>query len=110
MSSVFIVFSTVDSRENALKIARQFVAEQLVACVSIIPDVLSVYKWKGVMEEASEVLLMIKTSQDKLGALMNRLPEVHPYEIPEILALPVAQGHPPYLQWLFEQTDASDHQ
>lgn len=100
MTSVQIVFSTIDSEESALKISRRLVEERLAACVSIIPNVTSVYKWKGATEQARELLMVIKTAQDRVEALTSRLKELHPYEVPEIVAFSIEHGYPPYLDWV----------
>ena len=89
------------------ELARKLVEERLAACVNQIPGVRSVYRWEGKVVEDEEVLLVIKTTEERLAALMKRVPELHPYQVPEVLALPVAQGHPPYLAWLAEVTRIS---
>lgn len=104
MTEARILFSTVDSEEAALQIARRLVDERLAACVSIIPNVTSVYKWKGAREEAREYLLVVKTSSERLDALILRLREIHPYEVPEAIAFSVEKGDPPYLDWLASAT------
>ncbi|MGH9338992.1 MAG: divalent-cation tolerance protein CutA [Acidobacteriota bacterium] len=104
MTPVRILFSTIDSFEVAEKIANQLVEERLAACVNIIPKLTSVYKWKGEVEHASEHLLIIKTVERRLNLLMKRLKELHPYEIPEIIAFPIEQGYLPYLEWVVSET------
>jgi len=89
------------------ELARKLVEERLAACVNQVPGIRSVYRWEGKLEEDEEVLLLIKTTGERLEALMKRVPELHPYRVPEVLALPVAQGHPPYLAWLAEATRIS---
>ena len=84
----------------ALKIARQVVHKKLAACVNIVPGIQSVYRWHDAIEEAKEVLLMIKTTQACYKALEEEISQHHPYELPEILAVPVAQCSEAYLQWL----------
>jgi len=99
-----IILTTVSSREDAERIARTIVSEKLAACVSIVDGVSSVYWWEGRVEEEKELLLIIKTSIDKLLELTRRLREIHPYRVPEILVLPVAAGLPDYLTWVEEAT------
>ena len=99
-----MVFSTIDSDENARKVASALVKEQLAACVNIISNVTSVYKWKGVIEQAHECLLIIKTSEDRLDKLTERIRELHPYEVPEVVSVAVEQGHAVYLEWVFSET------
>ncbi len=93
--------------ETAKKLARALVEERLAACVNLVPDLTSVYRWQGEIVEDGEILLIVKTTEARLEALMARVPELHPYEVPEILALEVEDGHPPYLAWLKESTSFS---
>ena len=94
--------------EHAQKIAETLVNEEIAACVNLIAPVTSVYRWKGAVETASEVLLVVKTRAVLLPALNRRLRELHPYEVFELLALPVVGGHRPYLQWVEDETRASE--
>jgi len=96
-----IVISTAGSAEEAAAIARELVGRRLAACVSRLPGLLSVYQWQGKIEEAAEVLLLIKTSQERLAALEAALRELHSYDVPEFLVLPVESGSAAYLEWLF---------
>lgn len=89
---------------DAERIARVLVEEQLAACVNILPVVTSVYRWKGAVETDSEALLVIKTRAAVFDALDARMREIHPYEVYELLALPIEQGHRPYLDWLTRET------
>ena len=95
-----IVISTAGSAEEAAAIARELVGRRLAACVSRLPGLLSVYQWQGKIEEAAEVLLLIKTSQERLAALEAALRELHSYDVPEFLVLPVESGSAAYLEWL----------
>jgi periplasmic divalent cation tolerance protein len=99
--SASIVLSTAGSPEEAARISRELVERGLAACVNRIPGLTSVYRWQGAIEEASEVLLVIKTSSEKLAALEAALHELHSYDVPEFLVLPVAGGSRSYLDWLF---------
>jgi periplasmic divalent cation tolerance protein len=96
-----IVLSTAGSPEEAASIARELVERRVAACVSRLPGLISVYRWQGAVEEAGEVLLLIKTSEERLPALEAALRELHSYEVPEFLVLPVAAGSHAYLEWLF---------
>lgn len=80
----------------------KLVSEKLAACVSLVPKVSSVYRWGGKIERADEVLILIKTSQEKLDRLIPRIKELHSYEVPEVLVLPIERGSPEYLKWLEE--------
>jgi len=89
---------------TAERIANALVAERLAACVNVIPGVRSVYRWQDAVEQADEVLLMIKTAADRLDALTARVASLHPAELPELIAVEVAGGLPAYLSWVAEQT------
>jgi periplasmic divalent cation tolerance protein len=95
-----IVLSTAGSPEEAARIARTLVERRLAACVSRLPGLVSVYRWQGAVEEANEVLLLIKTSEERLAALEAALRDLHSYEVPEFLVLPVSAGSDAYLGWL----------
>jgi periplasmic divalent cation tolerance protein len=100
-----IVLSTAGSPEEAARISRELVERRLAACVSRLPGLTSVYRWQGAIEEASEVLMLIKTSTNKLAELESTLHRLHSYEVPEFLVLPVDAGSRPYLDWLFASLD-----
>ena len=102
MSDAVIVFSTCANREEATKIAAELVNGRLAACVQILPAVQSFYRWKGNVEDAEETLILVKTTQDCFSALQRRIAELHSYETPEILAVPVSGGAEKYLSWLNE--------
>ncbi len=99
-----MVLSTIDQRSTALDLAHQLVNENLVACVNIIPSISSVYKWQGKIEESSEILLVLKSTEDRVRAMMTRLQELHPYDVPEILVLPVEGGSVAYREWVEKVT------
>jgi len=101
---VVVVFSTAPDDETAEMLARTLVEERLAACVSQVPRMRSVYHWQGEVEAASEVLLLIKTHSRLAPDLTRRLGELHPYEVPEILVLPVAAGSRDYLEWVMAET------
>jgi periplasmic divalent cation tolerance protein len=103
---VYVCFITVDDPAAADKIARTLVSERLAACVNIVPGVTSHYTWKGALETASEHLLIVKTTEDRLETLKGRLTEIHPYQVPELIGWPVQQGLPPYLAWVRDSTRA----
>ena len=86
--------------EDARRIARHLVERQLAACVNIVPGATSIYTWKGAIEEASELMLIIKSSRPLFDALRTELTKIHPYEVPEILAVPIVDGAEPYLNWV----------
>jgi len=103
---VVVVLSNAPDLLLAKRIAHMLVEENLAACVNLGAPVLSMYMWEGELEGTEEIPLVIKTTQAALPALTERLTELHPYEVPEILVLPVAGGAEPYLDWVRRQTSA----
>ena len=108
MSDILLILSTCPNAEMAAKLARVRVEERLAACVNRVAGVASVYRWHGQIHEDAEVLLLIKTTRERIEPLRARLVELHPYEVPELIALDVVAGHVPYLDWLREQTRPDD--
>jgi periplasmic divalent cation tolerance protein len=98
--AVIVVFSTFPSEDKAADIARTLVSEGLCACVNLVPPVRSIYRWQGEICDERETLAIIKTTRERFDALRDRLVALHPYEVPEVIALPVEAGHPPYLDWV----------
>ncbi len=99
-----VALTTCPDEGTARRIASALVDERLAACVNIVPDMTSIYRWEGVVETASECLLLVKTRRERLEALRRRLEELHPYDLPELVALPVEGGSPAYLTWVVEET------
>ena len=95
---------TCPDAASAARIADALVGERLAACVNVLPGLQSLYRWQGRVERASEVLLLIKTTRARLEALSARLVELHPYELPEVLAVDIAGGLPAYLAWIEDAT------
>ena len=95
-----VILVACPDEPTATSIARALVEEGLAACVNVLGEVRSVYRWRGSVEEAQERLLVIKARADRLDALAARIVALHPYEVPELLALPVARGLGTYLEWL----------
>lgn len=91
---------TAPSPEKAREIARSLLEERLVACVNLVPSVTSLYWWEGQIQEDSEVLMIVKTDATRLEPLQQRLPQLHPYSVPELVVLPVEGGLPAYLEWV----------
>lgn len=100
MSDFIQVFTTAGSKENAQEIARALVERRLAGCVQIAGPIHSTYWWQGQVEEAEEYLCLIKAGSALYDELEAAIKEIHPYDTPEILAMPVAAGNPDYLQWL----------
>ncbi|XP_038834720.1 protein CutA homolog isoform X1 [Salvelinus fontinalis] len=93
-------FVTCPNEQVAKDLARGIVEKKLAACVNIVPKITSVYEWQGKIQEDSEVLLMIKTRSSKVASLAEYVRSNHPYEVAEVISLPIEQGNPPYLKWL----------
>ena len=103
---LLLCLSTCPDPETAAKIARTLVEERLAACVNRLPDIKSTYRWQGEIHEDNEVLLVIKTTGERLDALRERLAELHPYALPELVAMEIADGLPAYLEWLAKESAA----
>lgn len=101
---IFVLLSTCPDAATAERISRELVGASLVACVNVLPGLRSIYRWHGAVQVDEEVLVILKTPADRLTAARERLVELHPYDVPEIVALPVADGHHPYLQWVVDST------
>jgi periplasmic divalent cation tolerance protein len=99
---VRIVLTTIGAERDAVALARTLVDERLAACVNVLPKMISIYRWKGSVEQDHEHQIVIKTRSDRLPALEARLRQLHPYELPEFLVLDVAGGGAPYLKWIAE--------
>lgn len=100
MTDKIVILSTCSSSAEAESIARALLEKRLAACVNIVNGVRSLYRWRGAVEEATELLLVIKTRRDLVTALRAELERMHTYEVPELLALGVLDGAPAYLDWL----------
>lgn len=99
---IIVVFSTAPQDKSA-SLARMLIDQRVVACVNVVP-VRSYYRWKGEFCDDEEHLLIIKTTKEKAGEVIAAIKTHHPYELPEIIALPVIDGHPPYLEWVHQET------
>lgn len=95
-----LIYCTCPNLETAERIARQLVSDKLAACVNIVPGVSSVYEWQGQIETAQEHLLMIKSQQARFAAIETAIKAMHPYQIPEIIAVAIDSGSADYLQWI----------
>lgn len=100
MTDKVVVLTSCSSAEEARKIARILIEKRLAACVQVSPAGTSVYRWKGEIEEAGEHLLVIKTARALFDALRLEIEKIHPYELPELVALAIVDGSPNYLNWL----------
>jgi len=100
MTDSIVVLCTCASPEDGERLARALVTGRLAACASVVPNMRSIYRWKGEVESADECLLLIKSSRRQFDELREAIEKLHPYEIPEVLALPVVEGSPNYLAWM----------
>ncbi|MES9924637.1 MAG: divalent-cation tolerance protein CutA [Candidatus Thiodiazotropha endolucinida] len=97
---LLLILCTAPDRETALKLSRSLLEQRLVACVNLSPPVTSVYHWQGRLEESEEILLLIKTTKQQYNNVEATLRAQHPYELPEIIAVPVEQGLDDYIDWV----------
>lgn len=95
-----VVLTTVADRRAALKLAKPLVERHLAACVGVIPGAMSLYRWKGRVQTSREALLLVKTSRRLWPKVLNYIKKSHPYEVPEIILLPIVAGSKEYLSWL----------
>jgi periplasmic divalent cation tolerance protein len=98
--AVLLALSTFPDRETAQRISNQLVSEKLAACANILPAVESIYRWKDKIETGNETLVFFKLSEDRQSTFQEKLRSLHPYEVPEIIFLPVSSGLPEYLRWV----------
>ena len=104
MTDKRIVLTTAGSEEEARNIARELVERRLAACVNIVPQVESIYRWQGKVESAREWLLVIKTTAERFEKVRDAIRELHSYDLPECIAVAVEDGSPEYLNWLADPT------
>ena len=97
---ILLGLSTFPDTETAGRISNQLVAEKFAACANVLPGVESIYRWKGKLETANETLVFFKVSENRQRAFQEKLRSLHPYEVPEIIFVPVARGLPDYLRWV----------
>lgn len=109
MQHILLVMTNLPDAESARSLARILVEARLAACVNIMPGVESVYRWQNQIETSSEVTLMIKTTSQAYPQLETALRSAHPYDMPEIIALPLTAGYAPYLHWVAAETNFQDH-
>jgi periplasmic divalent cation tolerance protein len=100
MSDALVVLVTVPSAESANELAEALVGERLAACVNVVGGVRSIYRWQGAIERDDELLCVCKTTRAAFERLRARVVELHPYDVPEVVALPIEAGHAPYLAWI----------
>lgn len=104
IENVLIVMTNCPDAEVADRLARTLVEQKLAACVNRLPAVDSIYRWQGTVERAVEVPLLIKSTRERLPEIQEAIRVLHPYEVPEIVAIPVVAGLPSYLRWVVDET------
>jgi periplasmic divalent cation tolerance protein len=104
MTDALLVLTTLPSADAAAQVAKAVVGEKLAACANILPALRSIYRWQGKVEDENEVLVLLKTQKALFARLKERILALHPYEVPEVLAIPVEQGHGAYLDWIARET------
>ncbi len=104
MEDFIVIFVTASSEEEAKKIAQSLVEKRLAACVNIIKDMQSIFRWKGKLSDEKEVLLIIKTRKKLYKNVEEEVKNIHSYEVPEIIALPIISGSKDYLYWIDSET------
>ena len=100
--TILLALSTFPDRETAQRISNQLVAEKFAACANILPAIESIYRWKDKIETGNETLVFFKLGEDRQSAFQEKLRSLHPYEVPEIIIVPVTTGLPEYLRWVAE--------
>ena len=104
-ASVYVMaITTVPSVDEGRRIVRRLVDQRVVACGNILPGATSIYRWKNAIEETAEAVILLKTRVEKWDELKQVLPTIHPYEVPELIVVPIMGGHKPYLDWLSAET------
>lgn len=103
MVAARLVYCTCPDLETARRLARTVVEAGWAACANILPGMLSCYRWQGAIEEASEVVLLLKTTAERSAALVDHVVALHPYDVPCVVVLPIEGGNPAYLEWLVAQ-------
>jgi len=99
-----MIYTTTPTETEARQIGRSLVEERSVACVNIVPKMRSIYRWKGVLEEADEFIMIAKTTMDRVEEIKSTILELHSYELPCLVVLPVVSGLERYLQWIVDET------
>ncbi len=103
-TNAIIVFITAPNESDATVIARALVEARLAACVNIVNNVRSIFTWEGNIEDDSEVLMTVKTRRVLFNSLTDKVKELHPYDVPEIIALPIVDGSEDYIRWIEDST------
>jgi periplasmic divalent cation tolerance protein len=105
MQDYIVIYITTNSFDSAKKIGKILLDKKLVACVNIVPKIKSVFRWKGKIEKEDEVLLILKTKRVLFDKIVQKVKEMHPYEVPEIIGLPIVCGNQSYLDWIEKEVE-----
>jgi periplasmic divalent cation tolerance protein len=105
MESIRVVLCTCPDERVASELATGLVESRLAACVNVLPRIRSIYRWQGDVQDEAESLMVIKTGETRVAALQGWLVEHHPYDVPEVIALPVEEGLPAYFEWVARETE-----
>jgi periplasmic divalent cation tolerance protein len=103
-----LVLTNVPDTDVARTIGRELVESRLAACVNYLPQVTSIYRWQNAIEEATEITLLVKTVQERYAEVQAMITRLHPYDLPEIIALTIEHGSPAYLKWIEQETKANE--
>jgi periplasmic divalent cation tolerance protein len=104
MTDTRVILVTAPDREVALDLARRLVDESLAACGNVVPGITSIFRWEGSVQEDPEALLVLKVHESRVPEIVQRIPELHPYDVPEVLVLGVEAGFRPYLDWVASES------
>jgi len=99
-----VVLTTLPMDADGAEFGRTLVDERLAACVNLLPQITSLYRWEGTVEQDTEIQMIIKTARERLPALWDRIRELHPYEVPEFIVMPIIDGNDAYLRWIGAST------
>ncbi len=108
MTEMLLVFTTFGTEDDAARVVRALLDERLIACGNLLPGARSIYRWQGEVKDEREIVVLMKTRKQDWSALQSRLHELHPYEVPECIAVRVAAGAPRYMEWLDQQLQPED--
>ena len=103
-TAYILAVTTVPSVDEGRRIVKELVERRLIACGNVLPGATSIYRWKGAIEETAEAVVLMKTTAGRWPELERALPALHPYDVPELIALPILGGHAAYLEWLSAET------
>ena len=104
MTDARVVLVTVPDMDTAERLGEKLVEERLAACANLVPGIVSIYRWDEQVQRDDEILVVLKTEQSSVAALRERVVTLHPYDVPEVVELPISGGHAPYLEWLARST------